>query len=422
VGSINRPGGVLVQPAPPLRPFPEPALDETARRGLAEPRLDGAGTRRYPLAHEVSQALPDAVLGSEPYPLEALFLYYTNPLFSRTNGADFRRAFERIPFLVSFSPFLDDSTRFADLVLPDHTFLERWQDVPILPSVGYPVLGIRRPVVEPLYDTRSTGDVLLEIARRLGPPIAKAFPWKDYRALMAFRLGGLQALGRGSVTASSESAFVRAAEAAGGWWDEREPFLPWEEVFRTPSGRFEFFATALRARLEALVRPGESPDDLLADLGVAARGDEAYLPHYEPGRMHGDPEIFPLHLVTYKPMTRAEGRGANQPYLQDMGSITLHEQWSTWLEVNPETARALAIADGDEAVLSSPRGSLHVRVRHYPGARPDVVHMPFEQGHRGYGHWASRVGVNPNDILVRDEDRITGQADTFCTRVRLGRV
>jgi len=422
VGSINRPGGVLVQQDPPLRALPPIAPDEVAQRGLGQPRIDGAGTRRYPLAREVSQALADAVLAGKPYALEAVFLYYTNPLFSRTNGQDFRRAFERVPFLVSFSPFLDDSTRFADLILPDHTYLERWQEVPILPSVGYPVVGVRQPVVKPLYDTRHTGDVLLEIARRMGGSVADALPWQSYRELMEFRLGGIASVKGGSVSGSSEKTFVRKVIKAGGWWDTRKRFLAWEKVFPTPSGRYEFYSTAIRARLRGLLEPGEKTDALLAELEVTARGDEAFLPHYEPPRFHGDPERYPLHLNTYKTMAHAEGRGANQPYLQEIAAVHLDERWATWLEINPATARALGIEDAEMVWLESPRGRIRVRARHYAGARPDVVNMPFGGGHRGYGRWARTIGANPNDLLVRDEDRLGGLTAYFGTRVRVSRV
>jgi anaerobic selenocysteine-containing dehydrogenase len=363
-------------------------------------------------------------LQGEPYPLQALFLYYTNPLFSRANGQDFRRAFaafQRIPFLVSFSPFMDDSTSFCDLVLPDHTYLERWQEVPVLPSVGYPVVGVRQPVVKPLYDTRHTGDVLLEIGRALGGDVAASLPWKSYRELMEYRLGGIASVEGGSVSSSSEKSFVRRVKKAGGWWDPRERFLPWEEVFKTPSGQFEFYLTAIRERIGTLLRPGEKADALLAELGVAARGDEAFLPHYEPPRFHGDPEQFPLHLNTYKAMFHAEGRGANQPYLQEIAGAHVHERWGTWLEINPVTARRFGIEDGGMVWLESPRGRLKVRARHFPGARPDVVNMPFDGGHRGYGRWAESIGVNPNDILVRDDDRLGGQAAFFGTRVSVRR-
>jgi anaerobic selenocysteine-containing dehydrogenase len=421
VGSINRPGGVLVQQDPPLRPFPDPELDEAARAGLRSPRIDGAGTRRYPLAREVSQALPDAVLGGSPYPVEACFLYYTNPLFSRTNGQEFRRAFERIPFLVSFSPFMDESTGLADLVLPDHTYLERWQEVPVLPSVGYPVVGVRQPVMKPLHDTRHTGDVLLEIGRALGGSVAASLPWGSYRELMEYRLGGLHDVEGGSVRGSSEKNFVRKVEKAGGWWSVRERLLPWDRVFRTPSGRYEFYASGIRRRIEALLRPGEQPDALLEELGVQARGDEAFLPHYEPPRFHGEKAEYPLHLNTYKPMAHAEGRGANQPYLQEILGVHFTGRWGTWVEINPETARGLGVEDGDEVWVESLRGRLKVTARHFVGARPDVVNIPFDGGHRGYGRWAERTGANPNDILMRDEDRLAGQAAYYGTRVRITR-
>ena len=421
VGAINRPGGVLVQEDAPLRELPAATLDEAAAAGLRRPRVDGAGTRERPLAHEASQAFPAAVLSGKPYPVEAAFLYYTNPLFSRTNAEEYRRAFERVPFLVSFSPFADDSTRFADLVLPDVTYLERWQEVPILPSVGYPVVGVRRPVVEPLHDVRHTGDVLLEVARGLGGSVAASLPWKTYRDLMRWRLGGLAAEKGGSVPPGPEAAFVAAVEKAGGWWAPREPFLPWERVFRTPSGRFEFHASRVRARVTSLLRPGEKADDLLAELGVAARGDEAWMPHHEPARFHGDPVAFPLHLNTYKAMCHAEGRGENQPHLQEIAGSWLNERWETWLEINPATARRLSIGDGDMVWCESPRGRIRLRARHYEGARPDVVNLPFGGGHRGYGRWAEATGVNPNDVLVPDEDRLAGLVAYFGTRVKVTR-
>jgi len=434
VGSINRPGGMLVQQPPPLRPMPESILDEVAREGLRMPRIDGAGSRRYPLAHEVSQALPDALRGPSPASVELLFLYYSNPLFSRTNREQWRDALldpDRVRFTVSFSPFWDESTLLADLVLPDHTYLERWQDVPVLPSVGFPLVGLRQPTTEPLHDTRSTGDVLLDIAHAadatgapLLPTVSESLPWKRFRDLVTWRLEGIADARPGK----SGRTLVAEIEQRGGWWDDTERFVPWNQAFRTQSGRFEFFSLTLRDRLCTHLRKGESLDALLQELGVEARGDLAFLPHYERLREHGDPDVYPLLLNTYKLMARAEGRGANQPYLQELGGLHVRESWQTWLEINPATARRLGIDDGDEVeVRGPPRGELpggviRVRARHFEGARPDVVNMPFDQGHRGYGRWASRVGVNPNDVLVRDEDRLTGQASFFGTRVQVRRV
>ena len=109
----------------------------------------------------------------------AAFLYYTNPLFSAPEPLRFARAFEKIPFIVSFSPFLDESSMVADLILPDHTALERWQDAPAPPVAPYSLFGLRQPVVTPLYDTMHTGDVLIRIARAIGGAVAQAFPWTE---------------------------------------------------------------------------------------------------------------------------------------------------------------------------------------------------------------------------------------------------
>ena len=113
-------------------------------------------------------SLPRNVVSGKPYRPEVLFLYYTNPLFSNPNPDLFSKALSEIPLIVSFSPYMDDTTSFADLVLPDHTPLERWQDDPVFLNKGFPVLGIRQPVIEPLYQTKATGDVLLQISKSLG--------------------------------------------------------------------------------------------------------------------------------------------------------------------------------------------------------------------------------------------------------------
>lgn len=167
VGSIDSVGGVLRQIDPPLTKWPDIVQDEIAKAGVSQVRIDYAGTARYPLAGKVYQDIPDRILKGKPYPVNALLCYYTNPLFS-TPDAYRWWVIEKIPFIATFSPFMDETTLHADLVLPDHTYLERWQDDVIYPSMGYPVVGIRQPVVKPLYDTRNTMDVILQVAKEMG--------------------------------------------------------------------------------------------------------------------------------------------------------------------------------------------------------------------------------------------------------------
>jgi anaerobic selenocysteine-containing dehydrogenase len=88
-----------------------------------------------------------------------------------------------VPFIVSFSSFLDDTTALADLILPDHSFLERWTDAN--PESGAMVAAASHagPVMRPIHNTRATPDVLFDLAQRLSPPLS--LPWKSFEEMLA---------------------------------------------------------------------------------------------------------------------------------------------------------------------------------------------------------------------------------------------
>ncbi len=418
VGSIDSSGGVMTQRETPFLPWPALAPDPVAEEGRAQPRVDYAGTRRYLLAHDVYQQLPESIANYEPYPVNALFLYYTNPLFSSPEVRRFYEAFEKVPFIVSFSPFLDDSSAYADLILPDHSYLERLQDVAPPPGLGYPVVGLGQPVVAPLFDTRQTGDVLLDIVHALGEPVARSFPWRSFAEMVQYRISGLWRSELGDITATEFEFFWEEFARRSVWSDPSYRFGDWRRVLATPSERFEFYSQTLRDEL-AEVAAGDL-ESLLDELGIQARGDEVYLPHYESPRSVGDPQEYPFFLNTYKLMAHAEGRGANLPHLQEMLGLHVNRKWQSWLEINPGVARALGIANDDWVWVESPIGEkVRVRAVLYPGARPDVVCMPFELGHRAYGRWAEGWGINPNWLIANETVRLTGTSSPFATRVKV---
>jgi anaerobic selenocysteine-containing dehydrogenase len=430
VGSIDAPGGVLVQRDPPLTGWPETPIDSIAGAGLKQPRIDFAGTRRFPLAGKVYQDALAFATGEGPYQAKALFLYYTNPAFSTPDLSRIGEGLRRIPFIVDFSPFLSETAQFADLILPDHTYLERWQDDVIYPSLGYPVVGIRQPVVPPVYDTRNTWDVLLAIARRLGGTMAAAFPWRDAQEILQYRFRGLWQARRGTIVADTFEEFWSRMLEEGVWADPPYTFGEWERVLKTPSGKFEFVSGNLQHKLEQVIEddvqrgvdPEQALERLLEDLGIEARGAAAFMPHYEPIRHTGDPRSYPLLLNTSKLMTHAEGRGGNVPWLQEIHGVHLgHDgtRWDSWVELNPETARRLGIEHGQLVWVESVVGRVKTRARLNPAAQPDVASMPYEQGHTAYGRWAAGRGANPNWILVNEKDRLGGLAAFFSTRVRV---
>lgn len=421
VGNLEVPGGLMIQNEAPLAAWPDLPSDPVAEAGRAAPRLDGAGTRSYPFAESVYQSLASRIIDGSTYPPSAIFLYYTNPLFSAPDIGLYRQALERVPFVVSFSPFLDDTSAYADLILPDHTFLERLQDEEIEPSVGYSVVGLRQPVVRPLFDTRDTGDALIQIAHAMGGTMQEAFPWQDFSQVVQYRLSGLWASERGSIRASDFAHFWDELTSTSVWHDAPYSFGQWGRVFRTPSGRFEFYSQALHQRLEEL-RQDQTWDEWLETLGISARDDEAFLPHFEPPRHIGEARKYPFHLNTYKLMTLAEGRGANAPWLQEKFGLHVKRAWGAWVEINPVTAASMGISEGDWVWIESPLGRrIQLQAVLYPGCRPDTINIPFGQGHHGYGRWADGRGDNPNWIVAEEHDRLAGTAAWSATRVRLYR-
>ena len=456
VGSLGRLGGPIRQRGPSLASVPGATKDAIAAAGTAQPAFDFRGTKYYPLAAKVYQGVPDFVLGTPdpggrilqpPYSAKALLCYYTNPRFSTPDNGRWAEAFRRIPFVMTFSPFMDETTAQADLILPDSMYLERWQDDVIYPSLGYPVAGIRQPVVTPLFNTRNTGDVLIGLAQRLGGDVALSFPWAEFKEYVQARYRGVYNGGSGRVgdvavsSLADFDAFWTAFAREGVWSNPTYTFDDWAYTFTAPSGRFEFYSQLVHDKLEHLAeleaeKEQDPPppalveaklEEILEDLRIDARGDRVFMPHYEPPRYVGD-ATYPLHLVTYKLMVHAEGRGANLPLLRE--TIVPHlpgaTNWETWAEIHPQTARGSGIRDGTLMWIESPvrdgQGSprrIQVRARLTEGVRPDTVCIPFELGHTAYGRWAKGGRQNPNEILANQYDLLGGLAAFSMTRVRV---
>ncbi|MBI4196766.1 MAG: molybdopterin-dependent oxidoreductase [Deltaproteobacteria bacterium] len=387
VGSINIPGGVLIPREADTGQLPPVERDAIAFEGLGHGKFQWTARTLYPL--------------------EALFFYYTDPLFSNPQSGRLREIFAKIPLLVSFSPFLDETTAFCDLVLPDHTYLERWQDLPVSTIQGFPLVGLAAPVRPPLYETRHTGDLLLELSRLLGNPISKALPWKDFetalwermRQLFESQKGDLfgtefestwtSFLSRGgwrSPSYGNLDEFQKMLREKGGWWDPVYFYEDWARVFRNNLGRFEF--------------PG------LKDL-----------PTIPPGVQ----KDFPFSLISYPLMTMTGGRNANQSWLADIAGSHLQIGWKTWFELNPITAHQLKIDENDEIWVESSSGRIRGVARLYEGIDPAAVGVPVGFGHKGMGRWAKGIGANPRDIEEGDS-RSTELPQPRMTRVKVYKV
>lgn len=407
VGSIDQPGGVLVQRFPTMKEWPGTVDDEIAQSGLKHERLDGAGSDQLPLALAAYQNLPSRILADQPYPLNALFLYNANPVYDAPNGREFVKALLKVPFVVSFASTLDESAAHADLILPASTFMEVWGD-DFLEGTGYAGVSLRRPVVAPVHDTRDPGEVLIDLAARLGGPIAAALPFKSYKELIDHRLAALD-LDREKLEANgfwSEMVYFNAEPGSKAW----DNVVGRDRVNAPRDGRFDFFSRELFAALQAPT-------------------DEACLPHFEVpaalSEVGNEAAEYPFLLVTQSLITQTRAWQGIVPTLQECFGLQAHARWSSWVEINPLAAEAMGLHDDDLVWIESPIGRVQAPVRVFPGIWPNAVYLPPGQGHRTLTKWGRFapdnlvVGVNPNQLMKAGTETLSGQAVFSPTRVKI---
>jgi anaerobic selenocysteine-containing dehydrogenase len=407
VGSIDCPGGVLVQRFPSMADWPEFDLDGAAQKSLAQERLDGAGSAALPLAGSVYQNVAGRILTDEPYPLNALMLLNANPVYDAPENGRFVQALMKVPFVVSFASTLDESAAHADLILPASTFLEIWGD-DYIEGTGYAGVSLRQPVVEAVHDTRNPGDVLLELADRLGGALSDALPWSDYKSLVEYRLSGVgmdwdKFVANGNW---SEMIYFNAEPGSEAWAD----VVGRDRLNAPDDGRFDLFSRELIALLD-------SPDDL------------ACLPHFEqPQTLKDDtPEAaeYPLLLVSQSILTHTPGWQGIIPTLQESYGLQSNVKWGSWVEINPRVAEGLGVENGDQVWVESQVGRIQAPVRIYEGLWPNAVFIPPGQGHRTLVQWGrgapeqSQVGVNPNQLAAMGTEALNGQAVFSPVRVRV---
>jgi len=399
LGSIGAPGGVTGSGELPL-PKPSPVkLDGTTSTALRHARLDGAGKGDHRLLSDVPQAIPGRVISGTPYPVNLLFLFATNPVGHHPAGAEWRRAFERIPMIVSFSPFPDESSALADLILPDHMFLERWQDDWVTHLGGFACFSLTPPATPPLHQTRNTADVVLRLAKAVGGTVAESLPWESFERVLLEGARAVHEADRGFVAGPKvdqaiakiqrgEGEWARefddfedfrdALLARGAWWDPVKPASP-TALLRTRSGKFEFHTD----RLAGLARQA----------GSGAGGE------------------FPLLLNTYRLVTRPVGGARQQGWLLERPAVHVRVAWENWVEIHPTTARALGVRDGDLVWVASAKGRIKLRAKLFSGTRPEVVHIPLPLDRQ--------EGADPNALIADEPDPGKGFGLFNTTRVRI---
>ncbi len=330
LGSVGRPGGVLA-------PAVEPPAMRPAFTNFLE-RLERA---------------------------QFVFLDGANPAYTLPASSGIHEKLAKVETLVSFSPYVDDSAAYADLVLPDHHPLEG--AAALLPAVAAaPSVLVATPFVEPLHDTRATEQVLAELAKQVAAPFQPVTPRAAAQAVVP-----------------PDQPWEEITRR-GGWWADPSPPSP----------------------------PGRRPP-----LPPRAAAFEVSRPLFA-----GSEAEYPLHFQPYLSLQYLDGRGANLPWMQELPDPASSAMWGLPVEIDTKTAARLGIRTGDLVRVVSPHGSLEAPAYVHPAAMPGVLSMAIGEGHRHYGRYASGRGANPIRILAPVWEKSTGALVLGATRVRLERL
>ena len=502
LGTIDRPGGFrhkapFPRPIPPcaktpntpLAVKPNSVLDGMALGWPAEPddlfvdeagkpvRIDKAFSWEYPLSvHGLMHNVITNAWRGDPYRIDTLLIFMANMAWNSTmNTEQVRKMLNdkdeegeyRIPFIAVCDAFQSEMTAFADLVLPDTTYLERHDvmsmlDRPISEFDG-PVDSVRIPVLAPTGECKPFQEVLIELGTRLKLPAFTtkegARKYRDYPDfivnyetepgsgigfLAGWRGKGGEKFMRGEPNPRQWEMYAqnncvyhhelpRSYQYMRNW---NQGYLDWSQ-----RNRITRYAEPILIHLYS---------EVLQKFRLAAQGKgitrkppehlkqriETYfdpLPfYYEPLEVQAtDTRQYPLAAVTQRPMAMYHSWDSQNAWLRQ---IHAHN----YLFVNARTARLAGIDDGDWIWVESQWGKVRCMARHSEAVEPGTVWTWNAIG-KAAGAWnltpdanEAKLGFLLNHVIseelpagqarISNSDPITGQAAWYDVRVRISKV
>jgi anaerobic selenocysteine-containing dehydrogenase len=411
---------------------------------LKQPRFDEVS--KYPLAHKSGvycQMFENLAAGTGPYEPEMLVCVFQNPMMSVPGSETVAKALAKLKTVVVIDTMMSETAQLADYVLPGTVYLERYD----LNThwVTWPALGLRQPVVKPLFGQPAEYETVAALGRRLGlrtrdgtdffkiGPLSRQ-PIEDFTAWYEDNLSNELKQGMAGITLAELKALpgavwvdrkgtryekyaepIPAAKLATAWFDgdpsadgtavfdkpkdkggKRLGTVVGGEVvrgFATPSGKVEFVSTWLARR------PG-------AD-GKAVNP----LPVYEPRDWQPDAE-YPLYHINWKEASHTHTRTQNNAWLLEITP-------SNPLIIHPRTAAKYGLAEGDEAWVESKYGKVLAKVKATKRMHPEVVGLQHGFGHTALGRQAKGRGTSDALLRPTKADRLSGMAlhKEACVRI-----
>jgi len=419
--------------------------------------LDGfKGQAKFPTHHISHQVLKVIKDGSQGRP-EIYMWYCYQPVYSNGDcqeNIDILKDEKLIPYLVCVTTSYDESAALADLILPDATYLERWDWEDMVSPSQVPEYYLRQPTVKPLGEARDFGDVCCELAERMGFPLgikSKAeFVKKSCDKTHGVKeAGGFEYMKAHGVwhdpnakpkyygfkkeirPAKLKTDGVIFDKATGVYWNWHK-----SKAKNAMEARQKGYVHTKKAykgyvgqRIGDKVYAGFKPDKVnksgYFELYSTLMEDKdlAPLPTYIAIPEHEAMKPDELMLTTYKVNAQSHSRTQNCKWLTE-----IYYENPAW--INPVTANKRGIKHGDRIRVKSPIGQMETEANVTPAVVPGVIAISNHCGHWEYGRYASgkkppagtaggdgelkrkwwrKNGAHPNWIIPNTLDPINGQ-------------
>jgi anaerobic selenocysteine-containing dehydrogenase len=453
LGSIETEGGVFQSSSVPVEKFPKPDLfiDETAKHHGHGKKIDGRGDKDMPAMMSakpgsgvVTNNVANALL-KDPGAIKVFLSTWSNFVFSATGTQRWEQVMAKMPFFVHMVTNASEMTQYADIVLPA-TFAPT-EKLSIITNMAnlHGHMSIQQPVIKPLWQAKSEEtEVMWLLAEKLKskgfanlydyyasfedpetkkkPATAAEFAeiaakissqkvWDGKEKMKGDQIAGWEDFKKKGIYNSETYAYKK------NWGKENPETKKFEGKFKTETKKFEFYSETMKKALgEHAKKHNTTIDDVLQASGYEARGELAFVPHYESPKRHGSDNDYPFTFIDYKSRLNREGRSQNAPWYHEFKKVDVgDESWDDVLKINPVDGKKLGIKTGDMVRLTSTSGSIVAKAKLWEGVRSGTVAKCYGQGHWAYGRVAAKDyakaqprGANNNELLVDDYDRLSG--------------
>lgn len=443
VGSIDVKGGVLQYRKQPTGKMPnyKKYFDEIAKK--KHKKIDQRGYLEFPALKKgkpgggvVTNNVASAMLAKDPYDIKMCISYMNNFAFSGTEGQRWEKAFSNPDlFYVHITTNASEMTMFADIVLPSSiTTFEKWAYLKTKGNTRSYV-SLLQPVVEPIWDVKADETeipylIAEKLAERGFSNLLDCYQ-KEYKDPETGK----------SPTNAKEFALYSVKHYTAPLWDGKKDtkgdiIKGWEQFkqvgvwnhgpyqykshwnkFKTKTHKFEFYSETLHTALNKHAKKHHvSIDKVMEITKYEARGEKAFVPHYESPYRYGSIEEYPFTFFDHKSRLSREGRSGNTSWYQEFRKCDMGDTpWEDALRINPDDAQQLGVKNGDDIKVTSVMGTFTTKVNIFPGLRPGTVSKSFGQGHWAYGKVATdkfgkapTKGFNNNELMPVEYDRLSG--------------